>query len=54
MGCGDACPLVPAPVTDWDLPDPKEMPLPQVREVRDDIEHRMTALLVEMGLAPAH
>jgi len=50
MGCGDACPLVRAPVTDWDLPDPGGMPLEQVRAVRDEIERRVAALAAELGL----
>ena len=49
MGCGDACPLVRAPVTDWALPDPKNMPIERVREVRDEIERRVRALLAELG-----
>ncbi len=35
MGCGDACPYVPAMVEDWDLPDPAHEPLERVREIRD-------------------
>ena len=39
MGCGDACPHVPATRhLDWDLPDPKHLPDDGVREVRDRIE----------------
>jgi arsenate reductase len=46
MGCGDACPWIPAPVReDWDLPDPRDMPPDQYRLVRDDIERRVIDLL---------
>src|SRR3982074_2826910 len=28
MGCGDACPVIPGKrYVDWDLPDPKELPV---------------------------
>ncbi len=46
MGCGDACPLVKAKQrADWNIPDPKEMPLEQFRVVRDLIETRVKAAL---------
>ena len=48
MGCGDACPLVRAPVVDWALPDPKDMPIERVREVRDEIERRVAGLVAEV------
>jgi arsenate reductase len=47
MGCGDACPYVPGPVVDWDLPDPAGRPLEEVREVRDTIERRVRELIEE-------
>jgi len=38
MGCGDECPYIPADVhEDWDIPDPKDLPLEQFRQVRDQI-----------------
>ena len=41
MGCGDACPAVPAKKRlDWALPDPKTLPDPEFRAVRDEIERR--------------
>lgn len=47
MGCGDECPWVPAKHRDdWDLPDPKNMPLDAFRAVRDDIERRVRKLLL--------
>ena len=46
MGCGDACPWVPARRReDWALADPREMDDAGYREVRDDIEARVRALL---------
>jgi protein-tyrosine-phosphatase len=49
MGCGDACPYIPGKrYIDWDLPDPKGLPLEQVRALRDDIAHRTEALLAEL------
>ena len=39
MGCGDACPVLPGKrYLDWSLPDPVEMPLEEVRALRDEIE----------------
>src|SRR5688500_931403 len=39
MGCGDYCPLVRAARReDWDIPDPKDLPDDQFRDVRDRIE----------------
>ena len=46
MGCGDACPWIPAKHReDWALPDPKAMPPAEFNAVRDDIERRVKALL---------
>jgi arsenate reductase len=45
MGCGDACPVVPGKrYIDWDLRDPAQLPLEQVRVIRDEIERRVTKL----------
>src|SRR5919199_2735308 len=42
MGCGDACPYIPGKrYLDWDLEDPKDRPLEQVRETRDEIAGRV-------------
>ncbi|MHC4845614.1 MAG: arsenate reductase ArsC [Planctomycetota bacterium] len=52
MGCGDACPHVPARLRlDWDLPDPKRMDPPAFNAVRDDIEARVRELLAQLGVA---
>jgi protein-tyrosine-phosphatase len=47
MGCGDACPYVPTTVLDWDLPDPAGCPLEEVRAIRDTVERRVRALIVD-------
>src|SRR5215468_5613584 len=50
MGCGDECPFVRARVhTDWDIPDPKNLPRNEYRVVRDLIERKVTALLTELS-----
>jgi protein-tyrosine-phosphatase len=46
MGCGDECPLVLAKRrVDWQIPDPKEMPSDQFRDVRNLIEQKVMELL---------
>jgi len=47
MGCGDACPYVPTRVDDWDVPDPAHEPIDVVRDIRDQIEERVTTLVQE-------
>jgi len=38
MGCGDACPVIPGKrYIDWELRDPKDLPIDDVRAIRDDI-----------------
>ena len=52
MGCGDACPYIPGKrYVDWDLPDPKGLPLDEVRAIRDDIRGRVERLVAELDLA---
>ena len=49
MGCGDECPLVRAKRREeWQIPDPKEMPPEQYREVRDLIERKVKELLASL------
>ena len=49
MGCGDACPYIPGKrYIDWDLPDPKQRPVAEVRATRDDIARRVDALVREL------
>jgi len=45
MGCGDACPYVPTRVEDWDIADPADESIEVVREIRDEIERRVTTLI---------
>lgn len=46
MGCGDACPWVPAKRReDWALPDPRDLDDAGYRAVRDEIGARVKALL---------
>jgi arsenate reductase len=50
MGCGDACPYIPGKrYIDWDLADPKGLPLDEVRRIRDDIAERTRDLAAELG-----
>jgi arsenate reductase len=52
MGCGDECPYIPGKrYVDWDLPDPKGLPLEDVRLVRDEIASRVEALARELDSA---
>jgi protein-tyrosine-phosphatase len=49
MGCGDACPLVRAGRREeWNIPDPKEMPPEQYRQVRDLIAQKVKELLARL------
>ena len=53
MGCGDACPAVPARLReDWALPDPRALEGDAFRAVRDEIGRRVADLLrrLEGGL----
>jgi protein-tyrosine-phosphatase len=46
MGCGDACPWMPAKTfIDWEIPDPKEMNEEDFKKVRSLIEEKVKALL---------
>jgi arsenate reductase len=49
MGCGDECPYMPGKrYIDWDLEDPKGRRIDEVRATRDDIAHRVQALVAEL------
>ena len=49
MGCGDACPIYPGKrYLDWPLRDPAGQPVDVVREVRDEIDLLVRALLGEL------
>ena len=50
MGCGDACPVFPGKrYEDWDLEDPAGKDLVAVRQIRDEIERRVRALVEELA-----
>lgn len=50
MGCGDACPYIPDKrYLDWELEDPRGLPIDAVRTTRDEIARRVDRLLAELG-----
>jgi arsenate reductase len=50
MGCGDACPVIPGKrYIDWDLRDPKDLAIEEVRNIRDDIARRVSELVESMS-----
>jgi arsenate reductase len=49
LACGERCPYVPTTVEDWDIDDPADLPIEDVREIRDAIEGRVRDL-VELRL----
>jgi arsenate reductase (thioredoxin) len=52
--CDDACPVIPGKrYVAWDLPDPKTMPLDEVRRLRDEIERRIDELVGELDSSAA-
>jgi arsenate reductase (thioredoxin) len=49
MGCGDECPYIPGKrYIDWELADPRERPLEEVRATRDEIARRVVELAGEL------
>ena len=49
MGCGDACPWMPAKkFVDWQIPDPRDMNENDFRKVRDLIQEKVKGLLSEL------
>jgi protein-tyrosine-phosphatase len=49
MGCGDECPYIPGKrYVDWELQDPADVSLAEVRALRDEIARRVDALLAEL------
>ncbi len=49
MGCGDACPWMPAKkFIDWQIPDPKHMEPAAFNQVRDFIGEKVKELLKEL------
>jgi protein-tyrosine-phosphatase len=51
MGCGDACPIYPGKrYLDWSVADPAGQSIEVVRDIRDDIQGRVTALLRDLDI----
>jgi len=51
MGCGDACPLFPGKrYEDWELTDPFDKSVEEVRPIRDEIGRRVSQLLESLGV----
>jgi len=49
MGCGDSCPYFPGKrYEDWQVDDPAGQSVERVREIRDEIQARVTTLLREI------
>jgi len=49
MGCGDACPFIQAEQRqEWSIPDPKDLPAHEFREVRDAIAEKVKGLLASL------
>ena len=54
MGCMDKnfCPTLFIPkVIDWGIEDPKDKPIEQVREIRDEIARRIKELAADITVA---
>ena len=52
MGCGDACPVIPGVrYVDWELPDPAQRPVDEVRATREEIARRVDGLVAELDAA---
>jgi protein-tyrosine-phosphatase len=50
MGCGDACPWMPAKqFIDWQIPDPKNMEPKEFNEVRDFIAKKVKTLIKDLS-----
>ncbi|MDN5770120.1 MAG: arsenate reductase ArsC [Microlunatus sp.] len=51
MGCGDTCPVFPGRrYLDWKIPDPNGADLNTVRDIRDQIQGHITALLRDLNI----
>ncbi|CAN5245051.1 arsenate reductase ArsC [soil metagenome] len=54
MGCGDACPVYPGKLyLDWELDDPAEQPIEEVRRIRDEISGRVREMLISVDVLSA-
>ncbi|KAF9345654.1 hypothetical protein BGX26_002904 [Mortierella sp. AD094] len=48
MGCGETCPYVPGvKIIDWKITDPKNKPIDEARDIRDEIESKIKAFIQE-------
>lgn len=55
MGCGDSCPVIPGKrYVDWELRDPKDLPLDDVRAIRDEIDVLVRDLVKDLDRAAIH
>lgn len=51
MGCGDTCPFYPGKrYEDWEVADPYGADLNTVRDIRDDLQTRVSSLLRSLGI----
>lgn len=48
MGCADTCPVTTVETDNWEVGDPKGVPIDRVREIRDDIKARVAGLIKEI------
>jgi arsenate reductase (thioredoxin) len=49
MGCEETCPAVPArKIIEWEIPDPKEKPIDEVRRIRNVLEAKVKMLVEEV------
>ncbi|MFC5993868.1 arsenate reductase ArsC [Pseudonocardia hispaniensis] len=54
MGCGDTCPVFPGKrYLDWQLTDPANRSVDEVRPIRDEIDSRVRELLRTLVAEPA-
>ena len=50
----EVCPVTPGVRRiSWELPDPKNLPLDEVRPIRDELDRRVRALVEELATEPA-
>jgi arsenate reductase (thioredoxin) len=47
MGCGGRCPYMPTAVEDWEVDDPADRPIEEVRVIRDEIAGLVEDLVLE-------
>jgi len=49
MGCEETCPAILAKkIIEWEIPDPKEKPIDEIRKIRDMVEAKVRMLLEEV------